>query len=358
MLYHWLYPFSDQISALNIFRYITVRSFLGFILGIIISVYLGKKFILIVQKIQFGQSVREDGPQTHLKKTGTPTGGGLFIVGSIIITLLFVGNFSALPFLFVLAMLILYGILGFWDDYLKVVKKNSKGVSGRAKLIYQFAVAIIVSVLLLYFEVIDSSLYLPFFKGEVINLGWGYVAFSSLVIVGSSNAVNLTDGLDGLAGGPIITSSSSLGFLSYIAGHSELAAYLFMPYVANSGEMMVLVAALIGATMGFLWYNAHPAQVFMGDVGSLSIGGVLGTIAVISKNEILFVLIGGTFVLEALSVIIQVCSYKLRKKRVFRMAPLHHHFELKGWAESQVVMRFWIISAVFAILAMATIKVR
>jgi phospho-N-acetylmuramoyl-pentapeptide-transferase len=248
--------------------------------------------------------------------------------------------------------------LGGLDDYLKVLKKNTKGVNAKQKLVWQFLTALIAAYVMIQWNVTDSKIYLPFVKEAVVDIGWFYVPFAAFVIVGSSNALNLTDGLDGLAIGPTITSAATLGLLAYLAGHSELANYLFIPYIPDVGELLVLVAAVIGAGVGFLWYNAYPAQIFMGDVGSLSLGGCLGTIAVLTKNEFLFVLIGGIFVIEALSVIIQVASFKTRGKRIFKMAPIHHHFELMGWPETKVIVRFWIVSLMFAILALATLKLR
>ena len=307
---------------------------------------------------QFGQSIREDGPQSHLKKAGTPTLGGVFIIGSVFVAMLLTGNFNSPPFVYSMLVMISYFLLGWIDDYLKIIKKNSDGVSAKGKLLWQFLTAGIVGYFLIKTDVIDTNLYVPFVKGPLIDLGWFYIVFACFVIVGSSNAVNLTDGLDGLVTGPVITSSATLGLLAYVAGHSEMSNYLFIPYVENVGELVVLAAAIVGASVGFLWYNSYPAQIFMGDVGSLSLGGVLGTIAVITKNEILFVIIGGIFVMEAISVILQVASYKIRKKRIFKMAPIHHHFELLGWPEPKVIVRFWIISIVLSILALATLKLR
>lgn len=358
MFYHWLYPLSAEISVLNVFKYITFRSFFAFVLTAIISIWWGKKFIMYMRNKQFGQSIREDGPQSHLKKAGTPTLGGVFIIGSVLVSMTLIGNFSSSPFIYSLVVMISYFLLGGIDDYLKIIKKNSDGVSAKGKLAWQFLTAGIVSYLLIKNGVIDTNLYVPFMKGPIIDLGWSYIAFACLVIVGSSNAVNLTDGLDGLVTGPVITSSATLGLLAYVAGHSEMANYLFIPYVENVGELVVLAASIVGASVGFLWYNSYPAQIFMGDVGSLSLGGVLGTIAVITKNEFLFVIVGGIFVMEAISVILQVASFKIRKKRIFKMAPIHHHFELMGWPEPKVIVRFWIISIVLSILALATLKLR
>ncbi len=358
MLFHWLYPLSQKFNLFNVFKYITFRSFLAFIIATIISIFWGKRFIALMKIRQFGQTIRDEGPESHKKKKGTPTFGGVFILGSAFVSCLVCGNFSSWPFLIALFVTISYFFLGGFDDYLKVLKKNTKGVSARHKLLWQFSTALIASFVMIKWGVTDSNLYLPFLKDPVLNIGWFYVPFAAFVIVGSSNALNLTDGLDGLAIGPTITSAATLGFLSYLAGHTELANYLLIPYVPDVGELLVLVSAIIGAGVGFLWYNAYPAEIFMGDVGSLSLGGSLGTIAVLTKNEFLFVLIGGIFVIEAVSVILQVASFKTRGKRIFKMAPIHHHFELMGWAETKVIVRFWIVSLVFAILALATLKLR
>jgi len=358
MLYHWLYPLSHNTQLFNVFKYITFRSFMAFIMAAVISIVWGKRFIALMKLKQFGQSIREEGPESHKKKKGTPTFGGVFILGSAFAACLVCGNFASLPFLIALFVTISYFFLGGLDDYLKVLKKNSKGVSARQKLAWQFSTALLASFVMIKMGVTDSQIYVPFLKEPLLDIGWLYVPFAAFVIVGSSNALNLTDGLDGLAIGPTITSAATLGLLAYLAGHAELANYLLIPHFPGIGELMVLTSALIGAGVGFLWYNAYPAEIFMGDVGSLSLGGCLGTIAVLTKNEILFVLIGGIFVIEALSVIIQVASFKTRGKRIFKMAPIHHHFELKGWPETKVIVRFWIISLAFAIMALATLKLR
>ena len=358
MLYHWIVPLSGSMPLFNVFKYITFRSFLAFIIAFAVSLIWGKRFIALMKIKQFGQSIREDGPETHKKKKGTPTFGGVFILGSALVACLICGNLFSFPFILTLFVTLSYFVLGGVDDYYKVLLKNSKGVSARQKLAWQFATAIIATFMMVKFNVIDTNVYVPFLKEPVIDLGWGFVAFASLVIVGSSNALNLTDGLDGLAIGPTITSAATLGFLAYVAGHAEFANYLFIPHVPDVGELLVLASAVIGAGVGFLWYNAYPAEIFMGDVGSLSLGGALGTIAVLTKNEFLFVLIGGIFVIEAVSVILQVASFKTRGKRIFKMAPIHHHYELKGWPETKVIVRFWIISLIFAILALATLKLR
>lgn len=328
-------------------------------MAVLAGVIIGWPIIKKIKMLQFGQIIRNDGPESHLKKAGTPTMGGMIIFLAFFISLLISGNFTSLPVLATLFVFISYFILGFCDDYLKVGRKNTKGISAKGKLAWQFLTAGVVTYFLLKYNVIDSQLYVPFLKEPLCDLGWwGYVAFASLVIVGSSNAVNLTDGLDGLATGPIITSAICLAILTYISGHKDIANYLFIPYIEGVGELAVFAFALVGAAIGFLWYNSYPAQVFMGDTGSLSIGGALGAMAVLAKSEFLFVIIGGVFVVEALSVIIQVISYKLRKKRVFKMAPIHHHFELMGWPEPKVIVRFWIVSALLAVMAIATLKIR
>lgn len=359
MFYHLLYPLTHKIfTGFNIFRYITFRAFCAFLLSTGLAIWLGKYFIEWMRNKQFGQIVREDGPSTHLKKAGTPTAGGVFVWLSIVISLIICGNFKSLIFDLTILLSLAMGYLGFQDDYLKIKKKNTKGVSAKGKLFWQILVSSVVVGILVYTKSINTKLYFPFFKGMEIDLGMLYIPFGALVIISSSNAVNLTDGLDGLAIGPIITSACTLGVLSYLSGHLDYSNYLLIPHVANSGEILVFASALVGASLGLLWYNSYPAQIFMGDVGSLSLGAALGLMAVVSKNEILFILIGALFVLETLSVIIQVISFKTRKKRVFKMAPLHHHFELSGWSEPKVIVRFWIFSVFSAILAIATIKVR
>jgi phospho-N-acetylmuramoyl-pentapeptide-transferase len=361
MLYHLLYPLSlsdPDFLAFNVFRYLTFRATIAFLIATALSVVWGKYFINFMKRKQFGQVIRDDGPKEHFKKAGTPTMGGVFILGTIAVALAVCGNFLSWPFLATLFVAVSYFVLGFIDDYLKIRKNNTAGISAKGKLAWQFLTAILVGYFLIHLKVIDTQLYLPFMKGSVIDLGILYPLFIAIVIVGSSNAVNLTDGLDGLAIGPIITSAATLAVLAYVAGHKEIAGYLFIPYVESAGELTVWAAAMVGAGVGFLWYNSYPAQIFMGDVGSLSLGGILGVVAVVTKNEFLFILIGGIFVVEACSVIVQVLSYKTRKKRVFKMAPIHHHFELSGWPEPKVIVRFWIISIFLAILALATLKIR
>ncbi len=361
MFYHWLYKLSIDstvFSSFNVFRYITFRSFMAFIIAMVISIIFGKHFIKFIKRKQFGQIIREDGPQTHLKKMGTPTFGGILIICSIMITLFMCGNFNSVPLLATICIMLSYFFLGWLDDYLKVIRRNSDGVSAKGKLLWQFVTSLAVSYYLVKTGTIDTNIYLPFIKGPVIDVGMSYILFASIVIVGFSNAVNLTDGLDGLAIGPIIISAAGLAVFSYVTGHAEISSYLLIPHLENAGELTVFSSCMIGAGVGFLWYNSYPAQIFMGDVGALSLGGALGTIAVLTKNEFLFLILGGVFVVEALSVIIQVVSYKLRKKRVFKMAPIHHHFELMGWAEPKVIVRFWIISLFLAIMSIVSLKLR
>ena len=358
MFYHFLYPLSEDFGIFNIFRYITFRSLVGFLLATILSIWWGKYFIRFMKRRQFGQVIRSDGPKDHLKKKGTPTMGGIFLLGTVFCTLLVTGNFFSLPLCAVLVVGISFFILGLFDDYLKVLKKDSNGISVKGKLLWQFATSLGVGFWLIESGGMGTSLYIPFLKEPVLELGYFYLIFTSLVIVGSSNAVNLTDGLDGLAITPIIISVATLGILTYLAGHRGIADYLYIPYGEGLGELAVLSSAIIGAGIGFLWYNSYPAQIFMGDVGSLSLGGILGMMAVVSKNELLFFVVGGIFVVEAISVIIQVGVFKWKKKRVFKMAPLHHHFELLGWSEPKVIVRFWIISLFLGLLSLATLKIR
>lgn len=358
MLYHLLFPMSEIVGFFNLFKYITFRSFLAFMIGISVSVWMGKKFIIWLKQKQFGQVIREVGPESHKKKGGTPTMGGLFIWLSALLALFFCGNFLSIPLIVTLFVAISYGVLGFFDDYKKITKNSSDGISARGKLVWQFVTALIAVFVLIKTETINTELYVPFLKNPILDLGYFYILFGALVIVGSSNAVNLTDGLDGLAIGPIVTSLMTLGLLTYLGGNFELSHYLLIPYIKNQGELLVLCSALIGAGLGFLWYNAYPAQIFMGDLGALSFGGVLGVMSVISKNEFLFTIFGGVFVVEALSVILQVIYFKTKKKRIFKMAPIHHHYELLGWEEPKVIVRFWIVSLFLATLALATLKLR
>lgn len=357
MLY-LLYQINPELF--NLCKYITFRSFVAFVLSFLFSLVWGKVFIKKMRERKVRQIIREDGPKSHVEnKQNTPTMGGVFIASSALVAFLVAGNLSAKTVWPGVVVYLSYFFLGFCDDYLKVVKKNTKGVSPRYKLLWQTMTALVVSGMIYYvWEIGSTHLYVPFYKMPLFDLGVFYIIFSTLVIVAASNAVNITDGLDGLASGPIITSLGCLAILSYIGGHFELTRYLFLPYIEMAGELLPFLFAVLAAYMGFLWYNFYPAQVFMGDTGSLSVGGLLGVVSVLTKNEILFILIGGVFVIEALSVILQVGSFKLRGKRIFKMAPIHHHFEIKGWPESKVIARFWIISLIFAVLALATLKMR
>lgn len=358
MLYSWLSSFSEQISALNVFRYITFRTFISFLTGFLVCWWMGPYFIRSLQKKQIGQSIRDDGPQTHKKKAGTPTmGGGLILFGLIVPALLWVDLMNPLVWA-VLVITLGFGYIGYVDDSLKVSKKNTKGLPGRLRLIAEFLISGAVIATLISQHDFSTVVNIPFFKNAAFDIGWIYVLFGSLVIVGCANAVNLTDGLDGLAIVPVIICAGTFAVFSYVAGHAQIAGYLQIPHIAGSGELTPLAGAMVAAGLGFLWFNTHPAQVFMGDVGSLSIGGFLGTMAVLTKNEFLLVVLGGVFVVEALSVITQVLSFKLTGKRVFKMAPIHHHFELKGLTETKIIVRFWIISILLAILSLSTLKLR
>jgi phospho-N-acetylmuramoyl-pentapeptide-transferase len=319
----------------------------------------GNKIIEALRNLKIGQSVRSDGPESHLVKTGTPTMGGLLIIGSVVVSTLLWGDLGSKIIWLTLISFAAFGGIGFIDDYLKVRRRTSAGLPAWGKLAGQFAFALAV-VLYLYFtggpDV--TELYIPFFKNPVVDLGWLWIPFGVLLIMGESNAVNFSDGLDGLLAGLLILVFISLAILTYISGRTDYSTYLGIPYISGAGELTVFCLAIVGALIGFLWFNTHPAEVFMGDVGSLSLGGIVAIISLIIKKEILILIIGGVFVLEIASVIIQVISFKLRKKRVFRMSPLHHHFELSGWAEAKVVVRFWILGGLFAIIALSTLKIQ
>jgi phospho-N-acetylmuramoyl-pentapeptide-transferase len=359
MLYHLLYPLHVTFSALNVFQYITFRTIYSSLTAFLICFLLGPWVIRKLSMMQVGQYIRDDGPQSHREKAGTPTMGGVLIIVSVAMATLLWADLTN-GFIWI-AMLVLsgFGFIGFVDDYLMQVKKRSKGLTGRGKIILQIVLALLTGILVMQCEGFTTQMTVPFFKQIQPELGWWYVPFAAFVIVGASNAVNLTDGLDGLAIGPVIIAAGTYMILAYVSGHIKIAEYLQISYVAGSGEVAVFCGALAGAGMGFLWFNAYPAQVFMGDVGSLSLGGSLGVVAVIIKQEFLLALVGGLFVIEALSVIFQVGFFKMTNgKRIFRMAPLHHHFELKGWPEPKVIVRFWIIAIALALLAMSTLKLR
>lgn len=358
MLYKWLYEQDQYFNALNVFRYITFRTFLAFFNSFLVCWLVGPYFISHLRKKHFGQEIRDDGPQTHKKKQGTPTmGGGLILLGVLVPTFLWVDLTNPLVWA-TLIVTLGFGMIGYWDDWLKVSKKNTKGVKGKTRLFCEFMISFLVIGYLVYFGHLPTSVTVPFFKHIAFDIGFAYVVFAALVTVGCANAVNLTDGLDGLAIVPVIISASTLGIFAYVAGNIKIAEYLAIPYIAGTGELCVLTGALVAAGLGFLWFNTYPAQVFMGDVGSLSMGGFIGIVAVVTQNELLLLVLGGIFVVEALSVISQVISFKLTGRRIFKMAPIHHHFELKGLDETKIIVRFWIISILLAVLSLATLKLR
>ncbi len=359
MIYHILYPLHTYLSFFNIFRYITLRTIYAGLTAFLICFLLGPFVIEQLKKMQIGQYIRDCGPKSHFDKAGTPTMGGVMIIFSIVVSVLMWADLANYYIWISLFTLIGFFGVGFLDDYLMQVKKRSKGLSARGKLIYQTIIAIAAAVMIFYVPNFKTTVTIPFFKNLAPDLGMFYIPFAAFIIVGASNAVNLTDGLDGLAIGPMIVASVTFMIFSYVGGHAVFANYLKITQVTGGGEMAVLCGAVAGAGAGFLWFNAYPAQVFMGDTGSLPLGAILGTIAVIAKQEILLVIVGGLFVMEALSVIFQVGYFKLTNgKRIFRMAPLHHHFELKGWPEPKVIVRFWIISIGLALIALSTLKIR
>jgi phospho-N-acetylmuramoyl-pentapeptide-transferase len=360
MLGELLYSLRDYFFGFNVFKYITFRTALAVVTAFSITYFTGPYIIERLRRLSFTQVIRDDGPKSHLSKEGTPTMGGIMILSSTVITMLLWSDLGNKYVLLVLLALLGFGIIGFYDDYLKVIKKNPKGLRACKKFGAQIALATIIS-LILYMNPEDpykTMLSVPFFKKLLFDLGFFYIPFAIFVIVGSSNAVNLTDGIDGLAIGLVAIAVIANGVLVYIAGHAGLAKYLQVLYLKGTGELTVFCGAMLGASLGFLWFNAYPAEVFMGDVGSLSLGGALGTLAVITKHEIVLAVVGGIFVMETLSVILQVASYKLTGKRIFKMAPIHHHFELLGWKEPKVIVRFWIIGIMLALLSLATLKVR
>ena len=362
MLYDFLYPLADQIGVFNLFRYITFRAMGATLTALVISFLLAPRLIVWLRGWQKqGQPIRSDGPESHLlTKKGTPTMGGLLILLALALSTLLWADLRSPCVWIVLLVTLGYGLIGFLDDYLKVSKKNPKGLPGRPKLVGEIAIALVAAVWVLAIqrEPIAGALAVPFFKGILIQLSWFYLPFAVFVVVGAGNAVNLTDGLDGLAIVPVMIAAGVFAVISYLVGHTVFSNYLQIQYVPGAGELAVFCGALVGAALGFLWFNAPPAMVFMGDTGSLALGGALGAVAVVTKHELVLGIVGGLFVLETVSVIVQVTSYRLTGKRVFRMAPLHHHFEKKGWAEPTVVIRFWIIATILALAGLSTLKLR
>ncbi len=359
MLYHLLFPLHTTFSIFNVFRYITFRTIYASLTAFLICFLLGPWVIRKLQVMQVGQYIREEGPSTHHQKAGTPTMGGLLVIFAVVASTLLWADLTNWLIWMILGVTVSYGAIGFVDDYLMQVKKRNKGLSVRQNFLLQTAVALLAGLIVILRPDADTRLTVPIFKTINPDLGWGYMIFAALVIVGAANAVNLTDGLDGLAIGPMIVAAVAYMVFAYAAGHIEIAQYLQIPYIVGSGEITVFCGILAGAGLGFLWFNTYPAQVFMGDVGSLSLGGALGSVAVVAKQEILLMLVGGLFVIEVLSVIFQVGFFKMTNgKRIFRMAPLHHHFELKGWPEPKVIVRFWIIAIALALISLSTLKIR
>ena len=361
MLY-WLTELAGELSAFNIFRYITFRTGGALITALLFVFLFGPRIIRSLRVRQGkGQPIRTDGPERHLiQKQGTPTMGGLMILSGVTVATLLWGNLRNPYIWVVLLVTLVYGAVGLYDDYLKVTRQSAAGFRGRIKIVIEAAVALVATwVIVSVGETpLSTAVAIPFFKNVLIQLGWLFVPFGTFIIVGAGNAVNLTDGLDGLAIVPVMIAASTFGFIAYFVGNALFAEYLQIHFVQGTGELAVVCGALVGAGLGFLWFNAPPAQIFMGDTGSLALGGALGTIAVAAKHELVLAIVGGLFVLEAVSVIVQVASFRLTGKRVFRMAPLHHHYEQKGWAESTVVVRFWIIAVVLALVGLATLKLR
>jgi phospho-N-acetylmuramoyl-pentapeptide-transferase len=371
MLYYLLYSLHDIVPPFRVFRYVTFRTAAAGITALLTCLVLGPWLIRRLQQFQIGQQIRADGPSSHLSKAGTPTMGGILILVGILVPTLLWGSLSNLYIWIAAAATFCFGVVGFLDDYAKITRKRSLGMTARAKMLYQTLIGLGICVALYYLSLLglyNTRLSVPFFKDFTPELALWYplglpiaiplAIFVLIIIVGSTNAVNLTDGLDGLAAGCVIVASAALTVLCYVSGHTEIAEYLGLLKNSYAAELTIFCGAMVGATMGFLWYNAHPAQIFMGDVGSLALGGAIGTVAILIKQELLLPMIGGVFVVEALSVILQVGSFKFTRKRIFRMAPLHHHFELAGWNESQVVIRFWITAIFFALFSLSTLKLR
>ena len=361
MLYQFLLNFVDTFGFLNVFKYLTFRTGLSVFTSLLIVLIIAGPFIKLFSNQKIYNPIRDDGPEDHIiKKIGTPTMGGVIILLGLLVSVLCWADLSNINILFCIYIAISFGLLGAYDDYKKIKFTNSSGISSKLKIVLQIILAIIG--VIFYLQFVDyqdvTNLYFPFFKDLIVNLGWFFVPFSVFVIIGSSNAVNLTDGLDGLATVPVILVAACFAFISYVTGNIVFSDYLNIPYIEGTGEISIFCGAIIGSCLGFLWFNAPPAKIFMGDTGSLSLGGSLGAVGIITKHEIVLAITGGLFVLEAVSVMVQVISFKLTGKRIFKMAPIHHHFEKKGWPESTVVIRFWIISIILAMVGLATLKLR
>ncbi len=357
MLFHFLVPLSESMAVFNVFRYITFRAAGAATTALVLSLVLGPVLIRTLQRLSIGQNIRDEGPKSHQAKAGTPTMGGVLILVALTVPTLLWARLDN-PFVWlVIATTLAFGSIGFADDYLKLHRENDKGLTAWFKFTLTCMVALSFGLLLVSLS-FETTLTFPFFKDLVLNLGLFYLALVVAILVGTSHAVNLTDGLDGLAIGATLVAAATYAIFTYIAGNSIVADYLQVAFVPGAGEVSIFCAALVGASLGFLWFNCHPAEIFMGDTGSLAIGGAIGSVAILSKQEILLFVVGGLFVIEAVSVILQVGSFKLRGVRIFRMAPIHHHFELKGWREPQIIVRFWILAVLFALLSLATLKLR
>ena len=370
MILKFLHPLVKYLTGLNIFQYITFRAAYSAMTALLICFLFGPWVIKKLTELKIGQTIREDGPQRHLTKSGTPTMGGILMVGAIVLAILLWQDLDSVYTWIILGSVVGFGAIGFIDDYLKISRRNAAGLTATFKWLAQFVIALLIALAIYYVRpasytaqdglVIDATtmFYIPFLKNPLFDLSFFFIPFAIFLLLATTNAVNLTDGLDGLASGLMVMVGLTLAVISYLSGRPDYATYLSMPFVKNGGELSIASLALVGATVGFLWYNAHPAQIMMGDTGSLALGGMVGALALLIKKEILLIVIMGVFVLETLSVIIQVLSFKFRKKRVFKMAPLHHHFELKGWEESKVVIRFWILGGLFMLLALSTLKIQ
>jgi phospho-N-acetylmuramoyl-pentapeptide-transferase len=363
VLYHLLYPLHTEVGGFNVVRYITFRTAVASLTALFLVLILGPWMIDRLQRLQIGQFIREEGPQAHQTKKGTPTMGGLLILAGIIIPTLLWANLTNRNVWIAVLSTIAFGAVGFMDDYLKVVKKQNLGLRGRSKLYFQLSFGFLIGTCIYVFSRVDPSTYstrliVPFFKNLLPDLGLLYIPFAVLFLTFASNAVNLTDGLDGLAIGTTLIAAAAFTVLTYVTGHAVFSRYLDLLFLPRMGELTIFCGAMVGASMGFLWWNCYPARIFMGDVGSLALGGALGTVAVLTKQEILLLSVGGVFIIEALSVILQVVFFKARGKRLFRMAPLHHHFELVGWKETQVVVRFWIVTMILVLIGFSTLKLR